>query len=84
VWDGFGSSGREQLVLQAKEFGFQIISDETYGPKDTDMTAQLTKIRGSYLLGHQPRAGHCRQKRQTTGNKTSFVYEPRCFLQKIY
>ena len=47
VSDGFGSSGREQLVLQAKESGFQIISDETYGPKDMDMTAQLTKIRGS-------------------------------------
>jgi len=46
VSDGFGSSGREQLVLHAKEFGIQIISDETYGPKDTDMTAQLTKIRG--------------------------------------
>lgn len=46
VSDGFGSSGREQLVLQAKKTGFQIISDETYGPKDTDMTAQLTKIRG--------------------------------------
>ena len=25
----------------------QIISDETYGPKDTDMTVQLTKIRDS-------------------------------------
>jgi branched-chain amino acid transport system substrate-binding protein len=47
VSDGFGSSGREQLTLQAKEFGIQIISDETYGPKDTDMTAQLTKIRSS-------------------------------------
>ena len=47
VSDGFGSSGREQLVLKAKEFGIQIISNETYGPKDTDMTAQLTKIRGS-------------------------------------
>ena len=47
VSDGFGSSGREQLVLQAGKFAIQIISDETYGPKDTDMTAQLTKIRGS-------------------------------------
>lgn len=44
--DGFGSSGREQLSLHAKHFGMQIISDETFGPKDTDMTAQLTKIRG--------------------------------------
>jgi branched-chain amino acid transport system substrate-binding protein len=47
VSDGFGSSGREQLTLQSKEFGMQIISDETYGPKDTDMTVQLTKIRDS-------------------------------------
>lgn len=46
VSDGFGSSGREQLVKQSKESSMEIISDETYGPKDTDMTAQLTKIRG--------------------------------------
>lgn len=45
VSDGFGSSGREQLKLQAREFDINIISDETYGPKDTDMTVQLTKIR---------------------------------------
>ncbi|HON60119.1 MAG TPA: ABC transporter substrate-binding protein [Smithella sp.] len=47
VSDGFGSSGREQLKLLAKEFDIQVISDETYGPKDTDMTVQLTKIRNS-------------------------------------
>lgn len=47
VSDSFGSSGREQLKAQAKNFGIQIVSDDTYGPKDTDMTAQLTKIRGS-------------------------------------
>ena len=47
VSDSFGSSGREQLNVQAKKFGIQIISDDTYGPKDTDMTVQLTKIRDS-------------------------------------
>lgn len=47
VSDSFGSSGREQLKAQAANFGIQILNDETYGPKDTDMTAQLTKIRGS-------------------------------------
>ncbi len=47
VSDSFGASGREQLVAQAKSFGIQIVSDETYGAKDTDMTAQLTKIRGT-------------------------------------
>ncbi|MBK5275439.1 MAG: ABC transporter substrate-binding protein [Desulfuromonadales bacterium] len=47
VSDGFGSSGREQLKAQAAKFGITILSDDTYGPKDTDMTSQLTKIRGS-------------------------------------
>ncbi len=45
VTDGFGASGREQLKLLAKQKGFTILADEVYGPKDTDMTAQLTKIR---------------------------------------
>ena len=45
VSDSFGSSGREQLKSQAAKFGIQIVSDDTYGPKDTDMTPQLTKIR---------------------------------------
>jgi len=47
VTDGFGSSGREQLKDMAKKKGIVVAADETYGPKDTDMTAQLTKIKGS-------------------------------------
>jgi branched-chain amino acid transport system substrate-binding protein len=47
VSDGFGASGREQLKQQAAKHGITIVSDDTYGPKDTDMTAQLTKIRGA-------------------------------------
>lgn len=47
VSDGFGASGREQLKSQAVKYGITIVSDDTYGPKDTDMTAQLTKIRGT-------------------------------------
>ena len=47
VTDGFGSSGREQLKAIAAKKGFTIVADEVYGPKDTDMTAQLTKIRGT-------------------------------------
>lgn len=46
VTDGFGSSGREQIKALAKQKGFTVVADEVYGPKDTDMTAQLTKIRG--------------------------------------
>jgi branched-chain amino acid transport system substrate-binding protein len=48
VSDGFGASGREQLKSQAAKYGITVVSDDTYGPKDTDMTAQLTKIRGSH------------------------------------
>jgi branched-chain amino acid transport system substrate-binding protein len=47
VTDGFGASGREQLKDMAKKKGITVVADETYGPKDTDMTAQLTKIKGS-------------------------------------
>ncbi|ABK99285.1 ABC transporter substrate-binding protein [Pelobacter propionicus] len=46
VSDGFGASGREQLKAQAARYGIRIVADDTYGPKDTDMTSQLTKIRG--------------------------------------
>jgi branched-chain amino acid transport system substrate-binding protein len=46
VTDSFGSSGREQIKTLAAQKGFKIVADEVYGPKDTDMTAQLTKIRG--------------------------------------
>jgi branched-chain amino acid transport system substrate-binding protein len=47
VSDSFGASGREQLKAQAASHGITIVADDTYGPKDTDMTAQLTKIRGT-------------------------------------
>jgi branched-chain amino acid transport system substrate-binding protein len=47
VSDGFGASGREQLKTLASKFGMHVVVDDTYGPKDTDMTSQLTKIRAS-------------------------------------
>ena len=42
---GFGKSGRTQSLALAPEYGIEIVADESYGAKDTDMTAQLTKIR---------------------------------------
>lgn len=47
VSDSYGSSGREQLKALAAKKGFTIVADEVYSPKDTDMTPQLTKIRGA-------------------------------------
>lgn len=43
---GFEMSMREQCLKLAPEFGMEIVADESYGPKDADMTPQLTKIAG--------------------------------------
>lgn len=47
VENTFGESGRDQLAAQAPRFGIAIVQKETFGAKDTDMTAQLTKIRSA-------------------------------------
>jgi branched-chain amino acid transport system substrate-binding protein len=44
---GFDKSGREESLKLAPDYGIEIVADESYGNKDTDMTAQLTKIRDS-------------------------------------
>ncbi|MBW1713238.1 MAG: ABC transporter substrate-binding protein [Deltaproteobacteria bacterium] len=46
VTTGFGQSGRGELLKYASKYGMKIVADEKYGPKDTDMTTQLTKIKG--------------------------------------
>jgi branched-chain amino acid transport system substrate-binding protein len=43
--DSFGASMREQCIEVAPSHGINIVADESYGPKDTDMTPQLTKIK---------------------------------------
>ena len=45
--DGFGASMQAQCKDVAGDFGITIVADETYDPKDADMTAQLTKIRNA-------------------------------------
>jgi len=47
VTSGFGASGRGELIRLAPKFKMNIVADEKYGPKDTDMTAQLTKVKGT-------------------------------------
>lgn len=44
---GFGDAGRTQLKKRADDYGIEIVADETYAPGDTDMTAQLIRIRNS-------------------------------------
>jgi branched-chain amino acid transport system substrate-binding protein len=43
--DGFGKSMRDQCVAVAPKYGIEILHEESYGPRDTDMTPQLTNIR---------------------------------------
>lgn len=45
--DGFGASMQAECKGEAGKYGIDILVDETYGPKDTDMTAQLTKIKAT-------------------------------------
>ncbi|HOI93714.1 MAG TPA: ABC transporter substrate-binding protein [Syntrophobacter fumaroxidans] len=54
VESAYGESGRDQLTAQAPKFGIQVVQAETFGAKDTDMTAQLTKVRSA-----QPEAVIC-------------------------
>src|SRR6516162_7185097 len=43
--DAFGKSMRDQCVAVASKAGITIAHEETYGPRDSDMTPQLTNIR---------------------------------------
>jgi branched-chain amino acid transport system substrate-binding protein len=44
---GFDKSMRGECMKVAPKYGIEFVADETYGASDTDMTAQLTKIKGS-------------------------------------
>ena len=42
---GFGQSGKKETEGVAAKYGITLVASETYGPKDTDMSPQLTKIK---------------------------------------
>lgn len=44
---GYGQSGKKESELVAPKYGIQIVAQEVYGPKDTDMSPQLTKIKNT-------------------------------------
>lgn len=44
---GFGATGRAELKRLAPKYNITIVADEVYGPKDSDMTAQLTRIKAA-------------------------------------
>jgi len=42
---GYGKSGEEQFVKIAPEMGFEVVGAESFSDKDSDMTAQLTRLK---------------------------------------
>lgn len=49
--NGFGDSGLQEAEVIAPELGIELVAIEKMEPGDTDMTAQLTKIRGTDANG---------------------------------
>ncbi|NLI29746.1 MAG: ABC transporter substrate-binding protein [Nitrospiraceae bacterium] len=47
ITTGYGDAGRKALHEMAPKYGITIVADERYGPKDADMTTQLTKIKAA-------------------------------------
>ena len=47
VANPFGESGQQQLEAQLAEADIALVTSESFGSDDTDMTAQLTKIKGT-------------------------------------
>jgi branched-chain amino acid transport system substrate-binding protein len=45
--DPFGKDGAMWLKKLAPDFGITFVAEESFGPKDTDITPQLTKIKNS-------------------------------------
>jgi len=45
--DAYGAGGREDIKEIAPQMGITLVADEVFGSKDTDMTAQLTRIKGT-------------------------------------
>jgi branched-chain amino acid transport system substrate-binding protein len=45
--DSFGKDGAGWMEKLAPEFGISFAAEESFGPRDTDMTAQLTRLRNA-------------------------------------
>jgi len=45
--DGFGKDGSRWMNKLAPEYGIELVAHESFGTRDTDMTAQLTKVKNS-------------------------------------
>src|SRR6185436_3237859 len=44
--DAFGKSMHDQCMTVTAKFGIEVLHEESYGPRDSDMSPQLTNIKG--------------------------------------
>jgi len=44
---GFGQSGKKESEIAAAKLGITLLANETYGPKDTDVSPQIAKIKNT-------------------------------------
>jgi branched-chain amino acid transport system substrate-binding protein len=44
--DAFGKSMHDQCMTVTQKYGIDVLHEESYGPRDSDMTPQLTNIKG--------------------------------------
>jgi len=72
---GFGKSMREQCLSVADDYGIEIVADETYGPRDSDMTPQLTNIANTPGLEAIVNAGFGQGPAIVTRNKAQLGIE---------
>ncbi|MEM8550965.1 MAG: ABC transporter substrate-binding protein [Pseudomonadota bacterium] len=66
---GFGKSMRQQCINVAGNYGVEIVADESYGPRDSDMTPQLTNIAGTEGIEAIVNAGFGQGPAVVTRNK---------------
>ncbi len=87
--DGVGKSVRKECTEQAEKLGIEIIADETFNPKDVDMSPQLTKIKNTpgvdavFVGGFRPASGRCLAQLQTARHRDCAVSQPRFGLQGL-
>ena len=88
--DAFGKSMRDQCVAVAPKAGITIAIEESYGPRDSDMTPQLTNIKqqGGRAGGGQsrlrPGSGDRHAQLPPARHHAAALPEPRRRLQAVH
>jgi branched-chain amino acid transport system substrate-binding protein len=88
--DGFGASMKAQCTKVAPNYDIKIITEESYGPRDSDMTGQLTKIKntpGVQAIVNPDWAGACDRYPQLCPARhdcDAALSEPWCGLEELH